>query len=286
MTEQTEKTEKVSYKQTLNLPQTLFPMEAKLVVNEPEAVQVRAIFELYLRLQALGAVVHELERRGWRNKRCRTRKGQERGGRPFSNATLHLLLSNVLYVGKIKHKREVHPGEHQGIVAEEVWQQVQELLTRQGRTNGSLLRNPFGALLKGLLHCLSCGRRMTPTHVTSSDGKRYRYYLCTAGAKVGRQRCPAPSLAAPLVEQVVLEQVKVLTQHCASVQELLDHAWATLTPLDQARLVRLLIQRVDYDGSGGKLLLALHARGLEQLVEQLQGNHHDLVTNGVHHPLA
>jgi site-specific DNA recombinase len=255
------------------------PLTSKLVVNDHEALQVRAIFELYLCLQSLGAVVHELERRGWRNKRCRTRKGQERGGRPFSNTTLHLLLSNVLYVGKIKHKREVHPGEHQGIVAEEVWQQVQELLTRQGRTNGSLLRNPFGALLKGLLHCLSCGRRMTPTHVTSSDGKRYRYYLCTAGPKVGRQRCPAPSLAALPLEQVVLEQLKEAAQDCSPVQSLLDQGWPLLTPTEQARLLRLLIQRVDYDGSGGKLLLALHARGLEQVVEELQGNHHDLVTN-------
>jgi site-specific DNA recombinase len=255
------------------------PLTSKLVVNDQEALQVRAIFELYLRLQSLGAVVHELERRGWRNKRCRTRKGQERGGRPFSNTTLHLLLSNVLYVGKIKHKREVHPGEQQGIVAEEVWQQVQELLTTQGRTHGSLLRNPFRALLKGLLHCLSCGRRMTPTHVSTSDGKRYRYYLCTAGPKVGRQRCPARSIAALAVEQMVLEQLKAASQDYAPAEVVLDQGWSSLTAAEQARLLRLLVQRVDYDGSAGKLVLALHPRGTERLAEQLQGNQHELVTN-------
>jgi site-specific DNA recombinase len=242
-------------------------------------LQVRAIFELYLRLQSLGAVVHELERRGWRNKRCRTRKGQERGGRPFTNTTLHLLLSNVLYIGKIKHKSQVHPGEHQGIVTEEVWQQVQERLTIQGQADGSLLRNPFGALLKGLLHCLSCGRRMTPTYVTSSDGKRYRYYLCTTGPKVGRQRCPAPSIAALTVEQMVLEQLKVASQDDAPARAVLDQGWPSLAAAEQARLLRLLIQRVDYDGSAGKLVLALHPCGTERLAEQLQGNRHELVTH-------
>ena len=56
----------------------------KLVVNEAEAVQVRAIFELYVRRQTLRAVLDELEQRGWVNKRWRTRKGCERGGRAFT----------------------------------------------------------------------------------------------------------------------------------------------------------------------------------------------------------
>ena len=39
MSTQTDKTEKKSYKDTLNLPQTAFPMEAKLVQNEPARLQ-------------------------------------------------------------------------------------------------------------------------------------------------------------------------------------------------------------------------------------------------------
>ena len=76
----------------------------KLIVNEPEAIQVRAIFELYLRRQTLRAVMEELHQRGWTNKRWRTCKGVLRGGKPFTKTSLHLLLTNVLYVGKIKHK--------------------------------------------------------------------------------------------------------------------------------------------------------------------------------------
>src|SRR5436305_6493594 len=47
----------------------LDPRGSKLLVNEDEAVQVRAIFGLYLEHQALLPVVRELDRRGWTTKR-------------------------------------------------------------------------------------------------------------------------------------------------------------------------------------------------------------------------
>src|SRR3982075_686131 len=136
----------------------------------------------------------------------------------------------VLYVGKTKYKREVHPGEHQGIVAEEVWQQVQGLLGTQGQTKGSLGRNRFGALLKGLLHCSACGRSMTPAHSTRNGSKRYRYYVCTAAQKMGWHKCPAPSLAALPVEQVVLEQLKLISGDCVPIQTLLGQRWQAVAP--------------------------------------------------------
>jgi site-specific DNA recombinase len=240
----------------------------KLVINEAEAAQVRAIFELYLRRQVLRAVVEELHQRGWVNKRWRTRNGNARGGRPFTKTSLHLLLTNVLYAGKIKHKGAVHPGEQPAIVAEALWQEVQDLLRAHSQNKGSLFRNRFGAVLKGLLHCLPCGCAMTPTHA-SSGTKRYRYYLCTGALKFGRHSCPAPSIAAAPVEQEVLEQLKALSQDYPPMQALLIQGWPALALGEQARMLRLLIERVDYDGRAGKLVLALCPRGPQRLAEEL-----------------
>ena len=124
------------------------PKGSKLVVNAEEARQVQAIFALYLECGGLIATVQELAKRGWKNKRWQTRKGLVRGGSFFTKASLHHLLTNVVYRGKVKYKKEVHPGEHQAIVDPQVWQQVQEKLSRQ---TGSRERLPSGALLKGLL---------------------------------------------------------------------------------------------------------------------------------------
>ena len=88
----------------------------KLVINPAEASQVCQIFELYLEMGSLLPVVAELERRDWRNKAWTTRGGKQRGGLPFDKCRLHNLLTNVLFVGKVRHKDEVYAGEHERIV--------------------------------------------------------------------------------------------------------------------------------------------------------------------------
>src|SRR5258707_7991751 len=109
------------------------PRGSKLVVNAEEAEQVRTIFALYLKCGGLLATVEELAKRGWKNKCWQTRQGHNRGGMPFTKGSLHHLLTNVVYRGKIKYKKEVHAAEHKLIVEAQIWQQVQERLGRQQR---------------------------------------------------------------------------------------------------------------------------------------------------------
>lgn len=184
------------------------PRGSKLIVNEDEAVRVRTIYELYLEHRSLLAVIQELENRGWLNKRWVTRKGTERGGKTFTKSSLHKLLTNVTYVGKLRYKDEVHEGEHAGIVDPETWRRVQSLLQRNGRTGGALVRNRFGALLKGLLRCVPCDATMVPTHTKKPDGKRYRYYVCSAAQKRGWHTCPSRSIPATEIERFVVDQIR------------------------------------------------------------------------------
>jgi len=51
----------------------------------------------------------------------------------------------------------------------------------------------------------------------------------------------------------------------------LDPAWDTMTPQEQARVVRLLVSRVDYDGARGKVSITLHPLGLKTLAGELLG---------------
>ena len=127
------------------------PAGYRLVVNTSEAERVRAIFALYLEHGSLLPVVKELEKRGWTNKRWKTKKGPERGGTPFTRTNLYQLLTNVGYVGKVRYKTEIHAGEHPGIVDPAVFQKAQTLLRQNGVTGGGPIRNQFGAILKGLL---------------------------------------------------------------------------------------------------------------------------------------
>jgi site-specific DNA recombinase len=221
------------------------PRSFKLVGNREEAERVRAIFALYLKHRGLVRVVQELERRGWRSKRWQTRKGQIRGGNLFTKTTLHHLLSNVVYMGKVRYKKEIHAGEHEAIVERAVWQKVQELLHRR---RASLLRQRSNALLKGLLHCRGCGHAMTPTSAQKKGGKRYRYYVCQSILKRGRAACPTRALPCSVIESWVIEQVRGSVAAASPEEE---------AEGEPAVWLRNRIRRVDYDCAKGKVSITL-----------------------------
>jgi site-specific DNA recombinase len=52
----------------------------------------------------------------------------------------------------------------------------------------------------------------------------------------------------------------------------LDPAWDTMTPDEQARIVGLLVARVDYDGAQGKVAITFHPLGLKTLAVELFGH--------------
>jgi site-specific DNA recombinase len=104
----------------------------KLMVNPEEAGQVQSMFALYLQHRSVTGVLAEIRARNWTTKRWRTRDGKQRLGRPFTKATLHRLLSNVVYLGKVSYQGAVYAGEQEPIVEEGVWKLVNEKLALKG----------------------------------------------------------------------------------------------------------------------------------------------------------
>jgi site-specific DNA recombinase len=198
-------------------------VETKLVVDEGEAEFVRQIFDLYLDRKSLLPVVKELNSRGWRTKRWTTKKGTARGGRPFDKGSLYQLLTNVAYVGKVRYKAEVHQGEHEPIIKVGVFDRVQSLLQRNGRTGGRAVRNKYGALLRGLLRCASCDCGMSHSY-TSRGNRQYRYYVCHRAQQCGWQSCPAPSIPAGEIERFVVDQIKCIGRDPLVIRETLAQA--------------------------------------------------------------
>ena len=141
----------------------LLPKGGALVINRGEADRVREIFRLYLELGSLIPVVAELERRDWKMKTWTTREGRESGGARFTKTTLHNLLTNVIYTGRVKYEGELYDGEHDRIIEDDIWNLVQEQLNRNGRRGGRNIRNKHSALLKGLVRCAGCKCGMTHT---------------------------------------------------------------------------------------------------------------------------
>ena len=100
--------------------------------------------------------------------------GVTRGGIPFGRGSLFYLLRNRFYIGEVKYKDEILPGEQPAIMDRALFDAVQQNLTDQWTTR-STLRNATDHLLTGLLFD-DAGHRMVPTHATKA-GVRYRYYV-------------------------------------------------------------------------------------------------------------
>jgi hypothetical protein len=99
-----------------------------LIINEAEAPTVKLIYELYLKLGSVRLLKHELDRRGVISKLRVSRKGSPSGGLSFSRGALYELLANPVYVGQVRHRKQVHPGQHPLILERSLWAKIQHRL--------------------------------------------------------------------------------------------------------------------------------------------------------------
>ena len=148
--------------------------DGKIAIVENEAERVRLIFQRYLDLGGVNALVRDLRERNIRSKTRLLATGATRGGVLFGRGSLFYLLRNRFYVGEVKYKDEILPGEQPAIMDRAVFDAVQQKLTQQWTTR-STTRNASDHLLTGLLFD-DAGHRMVPTHATKA-GVRYRYYV-------------------------------------------------------------------------------------------------------------
>jgi site-specific DNA recombinase len=188
----------------------LSPEAGKLMVNHMEAQRVRTIFDLYLRLDGVLPVVDELRRFGWTTKSWVTRKGNVCEGHQFNKNSIYSLLSNPLYIGKVKYKDELYAGEHAGIIPETIFAETQTKLAENRRNPKSHKLGRFGGILNGILRCKACGCGMSHSYSKKADGRRYRYYVCNNATKTGWKNCPHPSLPAAEIETFILNEIRTI----------------------------------------------------------------------------
>ncbi len=179
----------------------------KLQENPGEAQLVTQIFERYLALGSVHALQRELTGQGKVSKSWTTRKGKAMGGLPYSRGALFHLLRNRIYLGQIVHKVEVYDGEHDAIVDQDLFEQVQRHLDRNARRHRATSnKRMVKAQLTGKLFD-AAGEPMSPTFSRGKAGRSYRYYVsaslqqgCGETDDDAVRRLPAPAL-----EQVIGE---------------------------------------------------------------------------------
>ncbi|WFL78294.1 recombinase family protein [Altererythrobacter arenosus] len=199
------------------LPLGYDAVERKLVPLPEEAETVRIIMQRYLKSSSIRSLVQELERDGFVSKRRVSKKGNVSGGLPFRRGALKWLLSNPIYVGKIRHKDKVYPGLHEAIIDRELFDAVQEKLKANTTSDGKAGSHRRVSLLAGMIRD-DRGRPMSPTH-TQNHGRRYTYYASNLNDDPG---APALRLPAGEIEQSVRSAVAQWLNDQPNLQKLAE----------------------------------------------------------------
>jgi len=155
----------------------------KMVVDEPAAGEIRVLFDRYLVLGSVPALAAELNLQADDHGTVRpllhafTGQGRRRPAKRVGIGKLYYMLSNPIYIGKVRHRDRLHAGEHCPIVTDAVFAAAQAKLANQAPREKGLPVQRDLHLLNGLLFD-ETGDRLCPIHATKA-GKRYRYYIST-----------------------------------------------------------------------------------------------------------
>jgi site-specific DNA recombinase len=231
------------------------PAGGRLVVNEEEAEQVRAIFAVFEESRSVLLTLAEVERRGWHLKSWTRKAGQFRPGGPFALNSLRRLLTNIIYTGAIRHKGMPYPGEHAAILAPGTWDRVQSLIAHPAALAHRKSRNKHLALLGGLLYCESCAARMVYSYARKHD-RTYPYYVCLNAQRKGWATCPAKSLSARAIEESVLNRLRDAQHAMFGLTE-----WEQMDRLRQVQVMADIVERVGYDGAARQISIRFRAVG-------------------------
>jgi len=251
--------------------------DRKLVANRAEAQTVRLVFARFVEIGSATVLVRELRAGGITTKQ----------GKPVTKNYIYRLLNNRVYIGEAVHKGDSYPGQHKGIIPRKLWDKVHAILQESPRSRASNTRAQTPALLKGLLFGPD-GAAFSPSH-TRKKNRLYRYYVSQTVLKHGAGTCPVGRVPAGEIEAAVIDQLravfrqpeiiigtwKAAKSHDTEITESearaalmnFDPLWDELFPAEQARIVQLLVERVDI-GLGG-LDVRLRVDGLGSLVHEL-----------------
>ena len=191
-------------------------VERKLIVNESEAEQVRTIMRSYLKAASVPELVDLLGLNGSHTKIQQRKNGGTRGGCAFKRGNLYHLLSNLVYRGMTVHKGEAFDGEHEAIVSEELWNQVQTKLAKQGQGGSSRKVSARTGVLAGLIYDGE-GRAMVLTH-TQKGNRRFHYY---ANRYETLGDSTASRVSARDIENIVFDQLSHTLRSGSQMQSML-----------------------------------------------------------------
>ncbi len=202
--------------------------DGNLIVNEEEAVIVRAIFHKYtIEGKGTHVIARELLEEGMKPKRVKC----------WSNTVILRALRNEKYVGDLcqkktftpnylTHNKKYNRGEeekvylyehHQPIIDRELWNRTQEELAKKTPSNEQKLKHSNRYWCSGKLYCGICGCHYVSRTKKLQNGVTYKAWRCYEAANYGTRKERQGQLVgcdnSSINEKTLLACMKFLISH-------------------------------------------------------------------------
>ena len=260
-----------------SVPMGYDPNGRTLTINEAEAKIIRTLFELYETHGTVRLVKEAAEKLNLRTRKRETRAGKQTGGGLFDRGHIHHILTNPIYAGKIRHRKEIYEGQHEAIIDPDRWDRIQQVL-QDGASKGRAAKTAKNtSLLCGKLFD-EIGDRLTPSHSKTKAGIRLRYYVShrlikhSGEANKDGWRLPAQELetkVAHLLRQHLNKPTFLSNLVGDASAAAIATARANIEALSAIQKVSSILDLIDrIELAAGKLSILMNGEQLGTLLEQ------------------
>lgn len=205
--------EKVTRGEAVTIPSFGYNIKDGVYIPDPvTAPALQSIFEDYVKGKGMRTIAADLNNNGFRTRR----------GNRFQNRTVQYILSNPVYIGKIRwtptgrtnrnfstSDTVVTDGHHEPLITMDVWNAVQKKLSETPKTKymrSDSPKQPF--MLQGLVRCDSCGATLCRSANGSLQCCSYAHGSCRVSHSISLKRLNAMFFKA-IDEAVCFEEFKL-----------------------------------------------------------------------------
>ena len=217
-----------------------------LIINEYEAMQVRLVFDLRSQGYDIRAIERYMQEHGYKHK---GNNNVESSNDWYSN-TIRRVLKNKVYLGLIKHHDEYFQGEHEPIIDEDLFYQLQPELEANS-IKYSHNDGKYKSLLGGIIYCEKCGAKYAYNTNSVRHPERCEktgYYGCYSRSKrvkkmVVDPNCKNKNWRSKELDESVVNEIKRLKFEEGALQSI--RTTKIVDTQDQTEQIKKRLSQID-----------------------------------------
>lgn len=217
-------------------------VDGKLVVNDYEAMQVREAYELFIGGMPIRTMIRKFCEKGYRHKYG-----------TWQTITMNRVLSNPVYIGKIKHKDTYYQGTHEPILDIDTFAKATSLMDERKEKYKKYRKRAGGhsTYLGGFLYCACCGKKYGKKYGGKLiSGEKILYYSCCAKINHSTHperdnQCTNKSYRMENLDKLVFDEIRKLKADPVYFHMLAEKSPYEPNNRDREEVIKAEIKRID-----------------------------------------